>query len=197
MMRFDTHANRVRYGVSIFVTYTPNEAQNMVMLRVSRTRRNDPVFAEGHDAPGQSLCGRRQPPLGRELDDEAVFGVSVDALSQSLPSHDQRRAILSRDPLASADGFRVLCAVTTEHLFGVRNCPDCPHCNNHQGLTPLPGRVRKQCHRRRRNHRASRCRLHIHRGTEVQGLSARARAVLGAVFSSAHASVRGAPPSER
>ena len=136
MMRFDTHANRVRYGVSIFVTYTPNEAQNMVMLRLSRTRLNDPVFAEGHDAPGKSLCGIRQPPLGRELDDDAVFGVSVDALSQALPSHDQRRAILSRDPLASADGFRVLCAVTTEQLCGVRMCPDCPHCNNHEGLTP-------------------------------------------------------------
>ena len=114
MMRFDTHVNRVRYGVSIFVTYTPNEAQNMVMLRLSRTRLNDPVFAEGHDAPGKSLCGRRQPPLGRELNDNVVFGVSVDNLSQALPSHDQRRAILSCDPLASADGFRVVCAVTTE-----------------------------------------------------------------------------------
>ena len=113
-MRFDTYAHRVRYGVSIFVTYTPDEAHNMIMLRLSRPRINDPVFAEGQDASGKSVCGRRQPPQGRELNDDAVFGVSVDDLSQALPSHDQRRAILSRDPLASADGFRVVCAVTTE-----------------------------------------------------------------------------------
>ena len=96
MMRFDTHANRVRYGVSIFVTYTPNEAQNMVMLRLSRTRLNDPVFAEGHDALGKSLCGRRQPPLGRELDDDAVFGASVDALSQAL--HKTPHKALDQSP---------------------------------------------------------------------------------------------------
>ena len=43
-MRFDTYAYRVRYGVPIFVTFTPDEAHNTIMLRLSRTRRNDPVF---------------------------------------------------------------------------------------------------------------------------------------------------------
>ena len=54
LMRFDTHANRVRYGVPIFVTFSPDEAHNLLMIRLSRTRRNDPVFAEGNDPVGES-----------------------------------------------------------------------------------------------------------------------------------------------
>ena len=44
LMRFDTNAMRVRYGVPIFVTFSPDEAHNLLMVRLSRTRRNDPVF---------------------------------------------------------------------------------------------------------------------------------------------------------
>jgi hypothetical protein len=43
-MRFDTHANRVRYGVPIFVTFSPDEAHNLLMVRLSRVRRKDPVL---------------------------------------------------------------------------------------------------------------------------------------------------------
>ena len=34
LMRYDTHANRVRYGVPIFVTFSPDDAHNMLMLRL-------------------------------------------------------------------------------------------------------------------------------------------------------------------
>ena len=38
-MRFDTHANRVRYGLPIFMTCSPDEARSLLMMRLSRTRR--------------------------------------------------------------------------------------------------------------------------------------------------------------
>ena len=64
LMRFDTNAMRVRYGVPIFVTFSPDEAHNLLMIRLSRTRRNDPVFAEGSDPVGRRYCGRHAPHLG-------------------------------------------------------------------------------------------------------------------------------------
>ena len=53
LMRFDTNSMRIRYGVPIFVTFSPDEAHNLLMIRFSRTRRNDPVFAEGSDPVGK------------------------------------------------------------------------------------------------------------------------------------------------
>ena len=122
-MRFDTHAMRVRYGVPIFVTFTPDEGHNLIMLRLSRTRRNDPVLSGSESVRGRKVSGRRDPPLGRELKDDVVLGIPADAWKQWLPAHDERRTILARDSLASVDGFRFLCEVVFEHLWGVRTCP--------------------------------------------------------------------------
>ena len=61
-MRFDTNANRIRYGVPIFVIFTPDEAHNCLMLRLSRCRQNDPVFADGRDEVGKRVAQRREPP---------------------------------------------------------------------------------------------------------------------------------------
>ena len=41
-MWFDTHANRVRYGVPIFVAFSPGEAHNILRVRLSRVRRKRP-----------------------------------------------------------------------------------------------------------------------------------------------------------
>ena len=52
-MRFDTHAMRVRYGVPIFVTLTPDEGHNLIMLRLFRTRRKDPVLSGAEGVEGR------------------------------------------------------------------------------------------------------------------------------------------------
>ena len=43
-----------------------------------------------------------------------------------------------RDPLASVDGFRLLCSLACEYLFGMRVCAFCPDCNNgdNEGVVP-------------------------------------------------------------
>ena len=58
-MRFDTHALRVKYGVSMFVTYSPDESHNLLMLRMSRTRRSDLVLIG--DASSSRYIGRAEP----------------------------------------------------------------------------------------------------------------------------------------
>ena len=43
MMRIATHAGRLTKGMLIFVTWSPDDRQNLLMLRLSRTRRNNPL----------------------------------------------------------------------------------------------------------------------------------------------------------
>ena len=136
-MRFDTHANRVRYGVPIFVTSSPDEAHNLLMVRLSRVRRKDPVLLVEQESAGRRYCGREAPNLAQDLADDIVLGVPLEDLLARVPSYDERRAILARDPLAAVDGFRITVRLAYEHVFGMRVCAYCPDCNSHEyGLPP-------------------------------------------------------------
>ena len=42
-MRYDTHAFRIAHMVPLFVTLSPDEKHNLLMLRLSGARRNDPA----------------------------------------------------------------------------------------------------------------------------------------------------------
>jgi hypothetical protein len=91
------------------------------------------VFAEGADELGRKYCGRRAPVITKDTQDEVILQMPVEAMlwkAVELPSYDERRAILAKDALASADGFRLLVSLTYEHLFGMRVCGFCPDCNN-------------------------------------------------------------------
>ena len=44
IMRFQTQAFRIKYGTPLFITFSPDESHNIFMVRLSRTRRYDPVF---------------------------------------------------------------------------------------------------------------------------------------------------------
>jgi len=107
---------RIRYGVPIFVTFSPDEAHNLLMIRLSRTRRNDTVFAEGSDPVGKKYCGRRDPPLGEphdafvhnskpcannvdtgiKEDDDVIMGVPVEDIISALPTYDEHPLMASR-----------------------------------------------------------------------------------------------------
>ena len=99
LMRYDTNACRVHRGAApLFVTISPDEKHNMIMLRLSRTRRSDPVCAID---PLASQFGQRlQPELGKDF---VQAGVSISQLRELVPSYNERRAMLARDALASVD----------------------------------------------------------------------------------------------
>ena len=42
-MRFEIEALRIRFGVPLFVTFSPDEAHQLLYIRMSRTRHSDPV----------------------------------------------------------------------------------------------------------------------------------------------------------
>ena len=137
-MRFDTNALRVRYGVPIFVTFSPDEAHSLLMVRLSRLRTQDPVLLnENRETPegAELLHTRSQPPV-QGTDPTLELGIPIRDLLGNVPTYDQRRRTLARDSLASVDGFRALVALAHEHLFGVRTCPFCPDCNNGENSQP-------------------------------------------------------------
>ena len=139
MMRFQTHAGRIRRGVPIFITFSPDEKHNMLMLRLYRARENDPI----HKLDGRNLrYGRRLEPC---LDHDYVeMGCRIDALADTLPTYDERRAILSRSPLASVDGFWVTVFLVCEYVLGLRVCPECPGCN-HMSTKPEDNKYQVHC----------------------------------------------------
>ena len=106
------------------------------MLRLSRTRRNDPVLTCGHDEPGQRVCGRLEPSMEPLQPDDVEARVDLETLLRHYPEYRQRVAIIARNPLASVDGFRVIVMLTYRFLFGMKVCPFCPDCNNGEHSIP-------------------------------------------------------------
>ena len=58
------------------------------------------------------------------------MALSAEHLTHVVPSYASRRALLAKDSLASVDGFKVMVILAYEHLFGMRVCFNCPHCNH-------------------------------------------------------------------
>ncbi len=138
-MRFDINALRVKYGVPIFVTFSPDEKHNLLMIRLSRTRKKDPVLL--NDAAASLFGCRDAPRLGRakytqHSQDDVFLALRPEDLADQVPSYDVRRALLAKDSLASVDGFRIMVLLAYEHLFGMRVCPNCPHCNHDEAVSP-------------------------------------------------------------
>ena len=113
---------RELWRLSLF-TISPNENHSVVVLKLSRARRNDPGVKHSSE-DWQRLAGADFPTL--------------DATSQDLelefPEYDLRCAATARDPLAVIEGFRVHLLLRLATALGTRMCPRCPRCNADRGL---------------------------------------------------------------
>ena len=131
-MRYEIQAMRIRYGVPLFVTFTPDESHQLLFIRMTRVRESDPVrdVSIAQDYPAGSMYyPDLTGPAARAQPFEYEFALPM--------SWAERREVLARDPLAAVDGFRVLTQLVLKHLvFGVRVCPSCPDCNCFCGLEP-------------------------------------------------------------
>ena len=147
MMRYELCAYRVNKGLPIFITWSPNERHNALMIRMSRTRMSDPLakHCKQHKHWGKINEPRADGSKDDSNTNNTVLGeVSVDALIDTLPNTDVRRKILAKDPLASVYGFRLLCKITLSALFGGRVCSKCPECNHGEhGCVDMFGSVAK------------------------------------------------------
>ena len=112
LMRFRTHAARIAQGVPIFVTWSPDEKHNLIMLRLNRARENDPAVSRDFSKKYGSIY---EPWINRDL-----ISMPLDEVFNIIPSYDQRRSLISRDALACVDGFRTIVQLCMEHLLGLR-----------------------------------------------------------------------------
>ena len=72
-MRHQTHAYRVAYGTSIFLTFSPSERDSALMLRLARVRAQDPAL---RDDDTKTFQQRGKPELDVDyvrLDPDAVL----------------------------------------------------------------------------------------------------------------------------
>ena len=135
IMRFQTQGFRIKYGTPLFITFSPDESHNVLMVRFSRTRRNDPVFFSTVAKDLKHACDKDTPKMIVK-DGDVVLSVSAEELLEKLPDYDERRQILATDSLASVDGFRAMIQLTFQHLFGMNFCPKCPYCNHNNCDAP-------------------------------------------------------------
>ena len=105
-MRYESIATRVVHGVALFITFSPDEKHNILMLRLSRTRRNDPVNEA--DELSRRFGGRTVPETSV---DYALLGLDVQKLRDRLPTYKERRRMMARDPLACVDDGSVRTAL--------------------------------------------------------------------------------------
>ncbi|CAK0788343.1 unnamed protein product [Prorocentrum cordatum] len=94
VMRFETNPLRVRYGAPIFVTFSPDEGHNLLMVRLSRTRRQDPVHAAADNEVQSRLAGDREWPRVAPDVDEARLDLPMDAGQESkVATHFAKRDV--------------------------------------------------------------------------------------------------------
>eukprot|EP00959_Pyramimonas_sp_CCMP1952_P434197 9092341-Pyramimonas_sp.AAC.1 len=105
------------------------------MVRLSRTRRRDPVHNAENDAGASRAAGSREWPQVGPGTDDVRLELPLAAILPQVPTWAERRKILARDPMASVEGFRVIVDATMRHLFGVRTCPNCPRCNHSERMS--------------------------------------------------------------
>ena len=98
------------------------------MIRLARTRQHDYLFKSDSFKHFKPYYAQGVPDMKADPG-SIILTASVDDMREALPSYDVRRKILAGDALASVDGFRIMVLLTFEHLFGLRFCPNCPHCN--------------------------------------------------------------------
>ena len=125
-MRFATQAYRIRYGICMISTFSPDEGLNLLMIRLSR--RNDPVIQNKYTKHLSQFCASDMPDLNASSED-VVLDASVEEMANNLPCHDARKRILATDVLASVNGFRAMVQLTFQHLWGIDFCQNCPDSN--------------------------------------------------------------------
>ena len=65
-MRHQTHGNRLVYGTSLFITFSPSEKDSALMLRMTRARQCDPAIA-GEDDGLKAFHSREKPDLNLDF----------------------------------------------------------------------------------------------------------------------------------
>ena len=87
------HGYRIVYGQAIFVTFSPNEKDSLLMIRLSRTRASDPVHSQFE--AGRKWGTRDAPSIEHT---PVEFAIYPEELASLIPDYEERRSILAWGP---------------------------------------------------------------------------------------------------
>ena len=114
-MRFISKSMQVYYGVPVFVTISPDERHQAIMLRMFRLRQSDPAYQ--YEPFLQQFSGCNDPSFFAD-----------ETATSEIPAYAARRVALAQRPAAAVIGFRVQILLVMQAAFGLRVCLDCPNC---------------------------------------------------------------------
>jgi len=137
LMQGNIQPFRIFYGSALMITWSPSERFSGLMLRMHRECKADPVkhlhktkLGADHDRSTcvECECATLDGPCFHNSE-HVDIDITSEEIARMIPESDVRRRLMIRNPLACVLGFRTHVAITLQCLFGVRMCPNCPHCN--------------------------------------------------------------------
>ena len=122
---------RVNHGEALFITWSPNEQQSALVLRLMRNRRNDTML-QGEDDLTESLrqCSAMSHPR--------VTAAGADVATVQLPLYHTRRKQVARDACAVVAAYMYEVKFKLPWLLGLRACPFCPKCKDEDATYGSP-----------------------------------------------------------
>merc|ERR1711963_1034023 len=116
----------------------------MIMSLLSRSRRGDAVFTEGHDPLRPMFCRRGNQPYPRDYEDDVDTDLPIQNFWKSFPIRADRMKILARDAPGPIDVFQKIWNSSYEFLFGMNVYSRCPEGNHADDLKSLSSNVWEQ-----------------------------------------------------
>ena len=87
LMRFDTQALRILYGVPIFVSCSADESHKLLTIRFARTRQHDTLFKSDRFKHFRAYYVHDVPDT-KANSDSIIMTASVDHMRKALPPYD-------------------------------------------------------------------------------------------------------------
>ena len=111
-----TNSVRVQHGISYFITLSPAENQNAIIMRCVRLRASDPFLIHN---PHLARWYKRTEPAITDCDAKET---------EDIPDFETRRRILTNSAISCVDGFKAHTTLLFKFIFGLKICPRCPFC---------------------------------------------------------------------
>ena len=90
-MRHQTHSYRVKFGLSVFITFSPSEKDSALMVRMVRARKNDPAVANDENL---EFYGRSKPDLTVDFCRLSLDMLAEDRSGASLGKHNAKAVLI-------------------------------------------------------------------------------------------------------
>ena len=122
---------RVVYGESLFFTWSPNEQNSALVLRIMRNRKNDTMLLgqEETDAWLRRCSRVDEPKISKEEQKKHDAQTDTVTVTLPLPRQKDRQRLCARDARAVVARYMYEVKFKLPWLLGLRVCPWCPYCN--------------------------------------------------------------------